>query len=74
MRLRGHIQTTLKWLSPGIGVMRWLLLLACGIALLSLGFSSLLRHFYPLPDIFYYLTLQFISRSLRAGLLVRRPR
>lgn len=70
MRLRGHIQTTLKWLSPGIGVKRWLLLLACGIALLSLGLSSLLRHFYPLPDIFYYLTLQFISRSLRAGLLV----
>lgn len=51
-----------------MGVKRWLLLLACGIALLSLGFSFLLRQLYPLPSIFYYLTLQFIPRSLRAVL------
>ena len=49
-------------------VKRWLLLLAGGIALLSLGFSFLLRQFYPLPTIFYYLTLQFIPRGWRAGL------
>jgi uncharacterized cofD-like protein len=53
-----------------MGVKRWLLLLACGIALLSLGFSFLLRQFYPLPDIFYYITFQFIPRGLRAGLFV----
>jgi uncharacterized cofD-like protein len=51
-----------------MGVKRWLLLLACGIALLSLGFSFLLRGFYPLPSIFYYITFQFIPRGLRAGL------
>jgi len=51
-----------------MGVKRWLLLLACGITLLSLGFSFLLRQFYPLPDIFYYITFQFIPRGLRAGL------
>ena len=63
-----HIQSALKWLTPGIGVKRWVLLLACGIALLSLGFSFLLRELYPLPGIFYYLTFQFIPRGLRAGL------
>ncbi len=51
-----------------MGVKRWLLLLACGITLLSLGFSFLLRQFYPLPSVFYYLTFQFIPRDLRAGL------
>lgn len=51
-----------------MGVKRWLLLLACGITFLSLGFSFLLRQFYPLPSIFYFLTFQFIPRGLRAGL------
>jgi len=68
MRLRRRIRTALKWLTPGIGVKRWLLLLACGITLLSLGFSFMLRQFYPLPPVFYYLALQFIPRGLRAGL------
>jgi uncharacterized cofD-like protein len=69
MKIRRHIQSALKLLTPGIGVKRWLLLLACGIALLILGFSVLLRQFYPLHSIFYYATLQFIPRALRAGLL-----
>ncbi len=68
MKLHRHIRTALKWLTPGMGVKRWLLLLGCGIALLSLGFSFLLRELYPLPNIFYYLTFQFIPRGLRAGL------
>ena len=68
MKSRQHIQSALKWLIPGMGVKRWVLLLACGIALLSLGFSFLLRELYPLPSIFYYLTFQFIPRGLRAGL------
>jgi len=68
MILRRYLRSSLKWLIPGIGVKRWLLLLACGIALLSLGFSFLLRQFYPLPRVFYYVTLQFIPRGLRAGL------
>ena len=68
MRISRHVQSTLKWLSPGMGVKRWLVLLAGGIALLSLGFSFLLRQFYPLPTIFYYLTLQFIPRGWRSGL------
>jgi uncharacterized cofD-like protein len=68
MKLRRHIRTALRWLTPGMGVKRWLLLLGCGIALMSLGFSFLLRQFYPLPSVFYYITFQFIPRGLRAGL------
>ena len=70
MRLHRNIQTGLKWLTPGMGVKRWLLLLACGIAVLSLGFSFLLRQLYPLPNVFYYITFQFIPRGLRAGLFM----
>ncbi|HHN93390.1 MAG TPA: YvcK family protein [Anaerolineae bacterium] len=61
-------ETSLKWLTPGLGVKRWLLLLAVGIAILSLGIDFLLREAYPLPGIFYYLTFQFIPRGLRAVL------
>jgi len=55
-------------LTPGLGVKRWLLLLACGVTLLSLGFNFLLRQLYPLPGVFYYLTFQFVPPGLRAGL------
>jgi len=68
MKSPRYVQSILKWLAPGIGIKRWLLLLACGIALVSLGFSFLLRQFYPLPSIFYLLTFQFIPRGLRAGI------
>jgi uncharacterized cofD-like protein len=68
MRLHKHFRTLLKWLTPGIGIKRWLLLLVCGIVLLTLGFSSLLRQLYPLPSLFYYLTLQFIPQGLRVVL------
>ncbi len=65
MITRKRIKTALKWLTPGIGIKRWLLLLVGGIALLTLGFGSLLRQLYPLPSIFYYLTFQFIHPILR---------
>jgi uncharacterized cofD-like protein len=51
-----------------MGVKRWLVALAAGIAVLSLGFSFMLRELYPLPRAFYYLTLQFIPRGWRAAL------
>lgn len=60
-----------KWLYPGMGVKRWLLLLLAGVTALSLGLAYLLVAIYremPLPRVFYYLTLQFLSRELR-GLL-----
>jgi uncharacterized cofD-like protein len=69
MQLDKHLRAVRRWLTPGIGIKRWLILLGCGIALLVLGSSALLRQFYPLPSIFHYLTLQFIPRGLRAGIL-----
>ena len=59
----------LKWLYPGMGVKRWLLLLMAGVTCLSLGLAYLLVAIYrqqPLPHVFYYLTLQFIPRTARA--------
>lgn len=61
----------IKWLYPGMGVKRWLLLLVAGVTSLSLGLAYLLVTIYrqqPLPAAFYYLTLQFIPRVLRAAL------
>jgi len=60
------------WLRPGMHVKRWLLVLMAGIVLISLGLAYLLRHLYAdltFPAAFYYLTLQFLSRPLRALLL-----
>ena len=61
----------LKWLYPGMGVKRWLLLLMFGVTALSLGLAYLLVTIYrqqALPWVFYYLTLQFIPRLWRAVL------
>lgn len=59
----------LKWLYPGMLVKRWILLFLAGIIALGLGIAYLLVDIYrqhPLPPIFYYLTLQFIDRTVRA--------
>lgn len=63
----------LKWLYPGIGVKRWIGLLAAGICALSLGLAYILVMIYrqaPLPEAAYYLTLQFLPRSARALLFL----
>ena len=70
MELRRYLRLAVQWLPLGMGVKRWLVILIGGVAILSLGFSFLLRELYPLPSIFYYLTLQFIPRGVRAGLFV----
>lgn len=65
-------RSTWKWLYIGLGVKRWLLLLIVGMTMLALGLAFILVTIYreaPLPDIFYYLTLQFIDRLARGILL-----
>jgi len=42
MKLRARLKANLKWLYPGLGIKRWLLLLAVGIVLISLGGAILL--------------------------------
>lgn len=60
---------SLRWLTPGLEIKRWLLLMVAGVALLGLGLGFVLLEIYrdtPLPSVFYYLTLQFLPRLLRA--------
>ncbi len=60
-----------KWLTPGLGVKRWVVLLFFGVTLLALGFAYVLVNLYreqAVPPIFYYLTLQFLPRLVRAAL------
>jgi len=70
LKLRRYLRFAIQWLPVGMGIKRWLLVLAGGVAALSLGLGFLLRELYPLPTIFYYLTFQFIPRGIRAGLFV----
>ena len=66
-------QSLRKWLVPGLGVKRWLLLLVIGTGLLGLGVAFLLRELYvtaTLPGAFYYITLQFLPYAARGALLV----
>jgi uncharacterized cofD-like protein len=61
-----------RWFTPGIGIKRWFGLLLLGITLIGLGIAYVVVDVYrnqPLPDIFYFITLQFVPRVLRAILI-----
>jgi uncharacterized cofD-like protein len=60
------------WLTPGIGIKRWLALFMLGVVLVALALAYLLVDVYRSADLSgaaYYLTLQFLPRSER-GILV----
>jgi uncharacterized cofD-like protein len=66
------IQAKLRWLVPGMGVKRWLLVLLAGATLLGLGIAYVLLDLYrtvQLPEAVGLLTLQFVPRLGRALLL-----
>ena len=60
----------LRWLTPGLEVKRWLLLLLVAILVIDLGLSYALKALYSetqgLPAITFYLTLQFLPKLVRA--------
>ena len=59
----------LRWLTPGLEIKRWLLLLMFAELVLVLGFAYGLKALYTtaeLPGQFYYITLQFWPYWLRA--------
>ena len=59
----------LRWLTPGLEIKRWLLLLMFAELILVLGFAYGLKALYKtaeLPGEFYYITLQFWPYWLRA--------
>lgn len=62
-------QQVLRWLIPGLRVKRWLLLMIAGMAFIGLGIGYVQVQIYrqaEVPEIFYYLTLQFLERWVRA--------
>ena len=59
----------LRWLTPGLEIKRWLLLLMLSEVVLVLGVAYALKEFYKtltLPFQFYYITLQFLPYWERA--------
>jgi uncharacterized cofD-like protein len=64
---------SLRLLTPGLSIKRWLLLMVAGVALIGLGFGYFALEIYrdvPLPQVFSTLTLQFLPRVLRGLLLL----
>jgi uncharacterized cofD-like protein len=60
----------LRWLTPGLQIKRWLLLLMFSELVLVLGVAYALKEIYQtltLPHEFYYVTLQFLPYWARAG-------
>jgi uncharacterized cofD-like protein len=65
-------RSLVRWLTPGLGVKRWFVLLGVGTALIGLGIAYVLIDLYrsvPTPPVVYGLTLQFLPRLARAGIL-----
>src|ERR1700680_2609401 len=61
--------TWLRWLTPGLQIKRWLLLLMVSELVLVLGVAYALKELYQaahLPASFYYITLQFLPYWARA--------
>ncbi|HKR55677.1 MAG TPA: gluconeogenesis factor YvcK family protein, partial [Gemmatimonadales bacterium] len=59
----------LRWLTPGLQIKRWLLLLMASELVLVLGVAYALKEIYKsatLPGIFFYLTLQPLPYVVRA--------
>jgi len=66
------IKSFFRWLIPGIGLKRWLLIILLGITLIGLGIAVLLIDLYRTTtgsiwlDILSFLSLRFLNRPLRA--------
>src|SRR5688572_14925775 len=69
--LRWRLQILRKWLTPGLGIKRWLLLLLLGMVIGSIALAQLLVDLYrdeQFPEIFYILTLRFLPMPVRVFL------
>jgi len=66
------LQRLLRWLTPGLGVKRWLLLILAGTSLIGLGVAVLVLDFYrTAPDTWWlpalsWVSLRFLERPIRA--------
>jgi uncharacterized cofD-like protein len=68
-RIRRAGQSLIRWLTPGIGIKRWFLLVLIGTTIISLGIADVLLDIIRQPtrwgNLLYYLTLLFLTPSLR---------
>ncbi len=65
------LKTLSRWLTPGMGIKRWLVMLLMGITILALGGALFLRDLYAAsgyPPIVRVLALQALPRWLRAAI------
>jgi hypothetical protein len=71
-RIGHRINRALRWLTPGLGVKRWLGVILLGTTLIGLGFAVLVLDIYrTAPETWWlpvlsYLSLRFLERPLRA--------
>jgi len=70
MRSQVKLRSSLKWLLPGLGIKRWLVLMALGVALVGVGVGTLLWQVPPLSVIPRYLALSFLPAAVRALVFV----
>lgn len=72
LRAGQRLVKELRWLVPGLGVKRWLLVILIGAMLIGLGFAVLVLDVYrTAPETWWlpvlsYLSLRFLERPLRA--------
>lgn len=67
------LTTNPRVLAVGMHIKRWIALLIVGIGMISLGVGYFLVSVYrnvPLPEVFYWFTLQFLPREIRGILFV----
>ena len=72
-RLQAQKERLVKWMRPGMYVKRWLVVLFFGILCLSLGIGYEMVHLYrtqSFPAEAYYVTLQFIDRTVRGSIFM----
>jgi uncharacterized cofD-like protein len=72
-RLKSWLAVGKIWLTPGMGVKRWLIGLVAGTLLVGLGFSVFMLDVYrsnPASPVVSTLVLSFIPRSLRIAILL----
>ena len=71
-RVGDNFRQSLRWLTPGLGVKRWLLLILLGITLLGVGFAILILDVYRTAPETWWLpiisaaSLRFLPRLMRA--------
>lgn len=66
--MRRTQQVIVKWLTPGLRVKRWLVVLFVGITVLALGLAQVIVTLYragDLPDLLYMATLRFLPTWAR---------